>query len=90
MITLNFDLYYIYNILMGIGDWGLGIGDWGLGRGPNPQAPIPKPQPPIPHPPTPTHYITYSSLTIHKFKNNNLFIEIYYRLIYLYIFILLI
>jgi hypothetical protein len=31
----------IFNIQMGIGDWGLGIGDWGLGIGPNPQSPIP-------------------------------------------------
>jgi hypothetical protein len=38
----------LYQIFMGIGDWGLGIGDWGLGPIPNPQSPIPNPQSPIP------------------------------------------
>ena len=36
MIKIN-----IYNINMGIGDWGLGIGHWGLGPIPSPQSPIP-------------------------------------------------
>ncbi len=26
----------IYELTLGIGDWGLGIGDWGLGPIPNP------------------------------------------------------
>jgi len=38
---LNIKTFNIFNIKMGIGDWGLGIGDWGLGIGPNPQSPIP-------------------------------------------------
>jgi len=29
----------LFEIKMGIGDWGLGIGDWGLGPIPNPQKP---------------------------------------------------
>ena len=31
----------IFELFLGIGDWGLGIGDW---------APIPNPQSPIPNP----------------------------------------
>jgi len=30
----------MFDLKMGIGDWGLGIGDWGLGPIPNPQSPI--------------------------------------------------
>ena len=37
----------IFNMEMGIGDWGLGIGDWGLGPIPNPQSPIPNPHPQV-------------------------------------------
>jgi len=40
----------IFNIFLGIGDWGLGIGDWGLGIGDSAQSPIPNPQSPIPNP----------------------------------------
>jgi hypothetical protein len=30
-----------FNVIMGIGDWGLGIGDWAQSPIPNPQSPIP-------------------------------------------------
>jgi hypothetical protein len=39
---------FIFETIMGNGDWGLGIGDWGLGPIPNPQSPIPNPQSPFP------------------------------------------
>jgi len=48
---INFKIfikYFIINLKIHDGDWGLGIGDWGLGIGPNPQSPIPNPQSPIP------------------------------------------
>jgi len=48
MVILYNNFYFIQNILIDNGDWGLGIGDWGLGIGPNPQSPIPNPQSPIP------------------------------------------
>jgi hypothetical protein len=34
---------FYFDLLLGIGYWGLGIGDWGLGPIPNPQSPIPNP-----------------------------------------------
>jgi len=37
------NLNLLYNLLMGIGDWGLGIGDWAQSPIPNPQSPIPNP-----------------------------------------------
>ncbi len=40
----------LFNISMGIGDWGLGIGDWGLGIGDWAQSPNANPQSPIPKP----------------------------------------
>ena len=44
-MLLNNNNYF--QLIMGIGDWGLGIGDWGLGPIPNPQSPIPNPQSPF-------------------------------------------
>ena len=50
-INISYKLIiYLFQTLLGIGDWGLGIGDWGLGPIPNPQSPIPHPPSPIPNP----------------------------------------
>jgi len=48
--NLLINIFIIYIIILGIGDWGLGIGDWGLGIGDWAQSPIPNPQSPIPNP----------------------------------------
>jgi hypothetical protein len=39
--NLNLYKFKYFDIILGIGDWGLGIGDWGLGIGDwaNPQSP---------------------------------------------------
>src|SRR5690349_11916712 len=52
-LKIEYNLFIIMLIILGIGDWGLGIGDWGLGPIPNPQSPIPNPQSPIPNPQSP-------------------------------------
>jgi len=52
-----------------MGDWGLGIGDWGLGPIPNPQSPIPNPQSPL------------QIYEYRKFKLNNAFKIMKYKLI---------
>ena len=54
---IEINLFTNFDIIMGIGDWGLGIGDWGLGIGPNPQSPIPNPQSPL--------------IIINNYNNNN-------------------
>ena len=50
LVSIIFDIIWIFQYIilywkwgLGIGDWGLGIGDWGLGPIPNPQSPIPNP-----------------------------------------------
>jgi hypothetical protein len=45
-LLINLKNIYLYNEILGIGDWGLGIGDWGFG--PQTKTPKPKTQKPKP------------------------------------------